>query len=100
MPDTPRVPYPNGITLRDLSDRDSCRRHRRRRPQAFMMKAPAMTDTLVKVTAYLADDDFGYDNWHARQFAAARDRLTRPALLVLCADEADRDRLMQYFGRY
>ena len=62
------------------------------------MKAPDLSDTVVKATAYLSDADFGYENWHARQFASPRDCPTRPALLLICRDEAERDRLLMRLG--
>lgn len=53
------------------------------------MKVPSTADTIVRVNAYLSDEGFGYDNWHARQFGAPEPRY--PAVLVLCATEADRE---------
>lgn len=57
------------------------------------MKAPSQTDRFVKVGAYLSDEDFGYDNWHARQFGIAT---ARPAVLILCRDEAEQLEALEF----
>jgi hypothetical protein len=53
------------------------------------MKAPSLADRVVKVTAYLTDESFGYEHWRAAQFSAPR--RDRPAVLVLCETDAERD---------
>ena len=61
------------------------------------MRPPSTADRFVRVTAYLSDRDFGYDNWHARQFAAGTGPGgSRPAVLVLCRDEAEQREALAY----
>lgn len=63
------------------------------------MKAPSHTDRFVRVTAYLSDVDFGYDNWHARQFPAGMrdlDTELRPAVLIVCKDQAEQDEALAF----
>lgn len=57
------------------------------------MKAPSQADRFVKVGAYLSDEDFGYDNWHARQFGINE---ARPAVLILCRDEAEQLEALEF----
>jgi len=64
------------------------------------MKAPCLTDRMVKVTAYLSDEGFGYENWHAAQFAAPREIPTRPALLIICASDEERRTLFHVAAAY
>lgn len=59
------------------------------------MKAPSHADRFVKVNAYLSDENFGYENWHARQFGASGDG-KRPAVLILCADIEEQRAAMAY----
>lgn len=58
------------------------------------MKAPSLTDIMVKVSAYLTDETFGYDHWRATQFCAP-DVPRRPALLLVFDTEYDRDRIQR-----
>jgi len=58
------------------------------------MKAPSQQDRFVKVRAYLSDRDFGYENWHARQFASPEE--SRPAVLILCHDETEQAQALAY----
>lgn len=51
------------------------------------MQQPSLNDRFVKVSAYLTDETFGYDHWRAAQFSAPK--RDKPAVLVLCADEAE-----------
>jgi hypothetical protein len=62
------------------------------------MKAPSETDTLVKVTAYLTDEEFGYEHWRAAQFSAPDDvRIRRrAAILVICDDADQRDLILKH----
>jgi hypothetical protein len=60
------------------------------------MKAPSLSDRVVKVRAYLTDEWFGYDHWRARQFGAPDE--ARPALLLIFATEAERDRALSQFA--
>ena len=53
------------------------------------MKPPSLTDRAVKVRAYLSDEDFGYEHWHARQFSAPED--AKPALLLVFEMREERD---------
>lgn len=53
------------------------------------MKAPNLTDRVVKVRAYITDERFGYDHWVARQFLTPAD--SKPALLLIFDTEAERD---------
>lgn len=57
------------------------------------MKAPSQADHFVAVQAYLSDEDFGYDNWHARQFAS---KGNRPAVLILCRDKAEQQAALEF----
>ena len=51
------------------------------------MKPPGLDDRFVPVSAYLTDEEFGYEHWRAAQFSAPKK--DRPAVLVICADEAE-----------
>lgn len=51
------------------------------------MNVPSESDRFVEVRAYLSDEGFGYDCWHARQFLAPA--TARPAVLIVCADAAE-----------
>jgi len=53
------------------------------------MNAPSADDRVVKVRAYLDDEDFGHDYWTARQFMAGDG--AKPALLLIFDSEAERD---------
>lgn len=56
------------------------------------MNVPRKDDRMVAVTAWLTDEVFGYDHWRAAQFAAGGDpEQRRPAVLLLFADERERD---------
>lgn len=58
------------------------------------MKAPSRTDRVVKVSAYLTDESFGYEHWRAAQFSApTRDSF---GLLLLFDHEAGRDLAYTY----
>ena len=61
------------------------------------MKAPSLSDRRVKVRAFLTDEGFGYDHWQARQVMAPAD--ARPAVLIICEDEAEQRRLLAEGGR-
>lgn len=58
------------------------------------MKMPSLSDKLVKVRAYLTDEAFGYEHWRAAQFCAPADG--QPALLVICADGDERQKVEDY----
>lgn len=60
------------------------------------MKAPATTDRIVKVKAFLTDEAFGYDHWRATQFLAPVD--ARFAVLVICDSESARDALAEHLA--
>lgn len=47
------------------------------------MIPPSPKDTVVKVTAYLTDETFGYEHWRAAQFSAPDAKVKRPGVLVL-----------------
>jgi hypothetical protein len=50
---------------------------------------PSLADRVVKVSAYLTDETFGYDHWRAAQFSTpGRDRY---GALVLFETEEERD---------
>lgn len=57
------------------------------------MKTPSLADSVVKVSAYLTDLDFGYTHWHAAQFMAPR--LDRFGLLQLFESESERDEALR-----
>jgi hypothetical protein len=57
------------------------------------MKQPSHADRIVKVTAYLTDEAFGYEHWRAAQFSPSTDH-TRPAVLLLFQDVGQRERLL------
>lgn len=59
-----------------------------RRPD---MKAPSLSDTQVKVRAYLTDETFGYEHWRAAQFSAPTVPSSRYAVLTIFQSEAERD---------
>jgi len=61
------------------------------------MKAPATTDRLVPVLAYLTDQEFGYDHWRATQFLAPEG--AQPALLVICASNREREAVIEHLAR-
>lgn len=63
------------------------------------MKPPSLDDRVVKVAAYLTDEVFGYTHWRAAQFSAPEAESRRPALLVVCQTEAQRDRLLAEVSR-
>lgn len=54
------------------------------------MKTPSANDRFVRVTAYLTDETFGYEHWRAAQFCAPGASMERPAVLIICRDQADR----------
>ncbi len=54
------------------------------------MQAPALTDRLVKVFAYLTDETYGYEHWRAAQFSAP-DVDGRWAVLITYPTRAARD---------
>ncbi len=56
------------------------------------MKQPSPNDRVVKVCAFLTDESFGYEHWQAKQFLSPDD--ARPAVLVICETESERDALM------
>ena len=58
----------------------------------MMAKMPSANDRIVRVTAVLTDEIFGYEHWRAAQYCAPISTvgIERPALLVLCRDEAER----------
>jgi hypothetical protein len=60
------------------------------------VKPPSIDDRFVRVTAYMTDEEFGYEYWAARQFAS-RDVVTRrPAVLIVCADRAEQEAALTY----
>jgi hypothetical protein len=52
------------------------------------MNTPSLSDRVVKVTAYLTDEVFGYDHWRAAQFSSPKGK---PAVLLIYDTEAERD---------
>lgn len=60
------------------------------------MKTPSEVDTVVKVTAYLTDEAFGYEHWRAAQFSAPA--AGWPALLLICKTKDDRAELARRLG--
>ena len=63
------------------------------------MKPPSLTDRFVRVTAYLSDADFGYENWHARQFgsgALIAGTPTKCGVLILCEDEVEQKEALAF----
>lgn len=59
------------------------------------MKAPSESDRHVKVRAYLTDEGFGYEHWRAAQFLAPNVPAARYAILTICENESERDRLLR-----
>ena len=58
------------------------------------MKAPSLTDRVVKVRAHLTDETFGYEHWRAMQFSSPE--ISRPAVLVMFDTELERERFFQH----
>lgn len=63
------------------------------------MKAPSIEDRAVKVLAYLTDQTFGYDHWRAAQFSAPSAEVMRPAVLLICQSDEERDALFASFAQ-
>lgn len=61
------------------------------------MKAPTLTDKLVKVRAYLTDETFGYEHWRASQFSTPPD--SRPAILVIYDSDSERDDALKLLAK-
>ena len=60
------------------------------------MKMPSTADRFVKVAAYLTDEVFGYEHWRAAQFCAPDATGRRPAVLILCRDEAEQQEALAF----
>jgi len=56
------------------------------------MDVPSTRDRVVKVSAYLTNETFGYTHWRAAQFCAPA--ADRPSVLVICTSIADRERVL------
>lgn len=53
------------------------------------MKQPSLADRVVKVRAYLTDQEFGYEHWRAAQFSAPI--VAKPAVLVIWETEGEQE---------
>ena len=53
------------------------------------MEVPSLSDTAVKVRAYLTDEAFGYEHWRAAQFSAPQH--DKWGVLLLFGSEVDCD---------
>jgi hypothetical protein len=50
---------------------------------------PSLDDRVIKVRAYLTDQEFGYDHWRAAQFCAPI--VAKPAVLVIWETEGEQE---------
>ena len=62
------------------------------------MKAPSSDDKVVKVSAFMTDLVFGYDNWHAQQYSAPEG--SKPAILIIYDSKTDRDNAIDKILEY
>ena len=65
-------------------------------------KSPSTDDTFVNVTAYLTDEFLYYEHWRGVQYLHGEPEpvsdFVRPALLVVCRDEAEREFIHKYLS--